>query len=203
MTCKTGRPVFYLDHLIFSGMKYSTNPEISTATRTNAAHDFPIMISTVTGTVWWVYATKWSRQRTAERAFTRARHDPVSAIYEKRRAEILDWKHRELRLWFGQAPFDPWDMPGLEYQYLGFLQFALLWRNKSWTVTARGFLWLFCYEHEKGAAPKHRAEKRWTPVAATQTFDDPWGKQSGESVFTKKTLSHESSFYSVCVASRL
>ena len=26
MTCKTGRPVFYLDHLIFSGMKYSTNP---------------------------------------------------------------------------------------------------------------------------------------------------------------------------------
>ena len=39
-------------HLIFSGMKYSTNPEFSTATRTNAAHDFPIMISTVTGTVW-------------------------------------------------------------------------------------------------------------------------------------------------------
>ena len=134
MTCKTGRPVFYLDHLIFSGMKYSTNPEISTATRTNGTHDFPIMISTVTGTVWWVYATKWSRQRTAERAFTRARYDAVSAIYEKRCTQIVDWKHRELRLWFGQAPLDPRNMPGLEYQYLGLLQFALLWRNQSWAV---------------------------------------------------------------------
>ena len=44
------------------------------------------------------YAIKRSCQRATERAFTRARHDPVSAIYEKRRAEILDWKHRELRL---------------------------------------------------------------------------------------------------------
>ena len=44
MACEAGRPFFNLDHLIFSGMKYSTNPEISTATRTNAAQEIPIMI---------------------------------------------------------------------------------------------------------------------------------------------------------------
>ena len=44
------------------------------------------------------YAIKRSCQRAAERAFARARHDPVSAIYEKRRPEILDWKYRELRV---------------------------------------------------------------------------------------------------------
>ena len=44
------------------------------------------------------YAIKRSCQCTAEGAFIGARHDPVSAIYEKRRPEILDWKHRELRL---------------------------------------------------------------------------------------------------------
>lgn len=44
MACEAGRPIFYCDHLIFSGMKYSTNPGNSTATRTNTAHDFPIML---------------------------------------------------------------------------------------------------------------------------------------------------------------
>ena len=44
MTCEAGRPIFYFDHLIFSGMEYSTNPENSTATRTNTTHDFPIML---------------------------------------------------------------------------------------------------------------------------------------------------------------
>ena len=126
MTCEAGRPIFYCDHLIFSGMKYSTNPGISTATRTNNTHGFPIMLVQLQERRGDPYAIKRSRQRTAERAFTRARYDAVSAIYEKRCAEILDWKHRELRLRFGQAPLDSRDLPGLEYQYLGFLQFALL-----------------------------------------------------------------------------
>ena len=52
MTCKTGSLVFHLYRLSFYARKYSTNLEISTATRTIAAHVFPIMISTVTGTAW-------------------------------------------------------------------------------------------------------------------------------------------------------
>ena len=202
MTCKTGRPVFYLDHLIFSGMKYSTNPEISTATRTNAAHDFPIMISTVTGTVWWVYATKWSRQRAAERAITGARHDAVPAIYEKRRTEILDWKYRELRIWFGQAPLDPWNMPGLEYQYLGFLQFSLLWRSKSWTVTAGGFSGCFVLSMKKArhrsTAPKN-AELPCRDAALTSLEKC----KAGEAFLPKQNRTSPNEVLLNCVASRL
>ena len=98
MTCEAGRPIFYFDHLIFSGMKYSTNPGNGTATRANTAHDFPIMLVQLQERRGDPYAIKRSCQRASERAFTRARHDPVSAIYEKRRPEILNWKYRELRV---------------------------------------------------------------------------------------------------------
>ena len=122
------------DHLQSPMLEHITNFMISTATRTNFARLFPIIISTATGTAWWYDAVEWSSERQIKGTLARARYDAVSALYEKRCPQVINREHRQLRLWLSKAASDPWALPGSEHQHLRFLRFFAFWRIKSGAV---------------------------------------------------------------------